>query len=499
MRALLTRRSALAAAAGPLLARRGASRPNLLFLIGDDHRHDVLGAAGNSLAQTPNLDRLAREGTRFAHHYVNYPMCTPSRQSVLTGLLPHACGVPLLRSVLRDDQLTLAEQLRAEGYHTAAFGKMHFNRPPSPGIHGFEIALVDSAVQKAWRDQVRPRPVAAGIATKPPWRPFRDPARIWLNADKLPYPRYEADMLGTFVARKASEFLPRSRQPFAAWVSFFEPHSPFDFPVEYRDRFDPARFPVPPVGPEDGPQIPLIFRELTEADKRGIIAAYYTSVAFLDRNVGLVLNALRDAGLEENTLVVYWGDNGYSLGEHGRFEKHCFYEPAIRVPLLVRLPGRVPAGKVVEQLTESADITPTILGLLGVRPLPVMHGRSLAGYFGKEPPPERDHIFSEYLHNEEVAIRTRRWKLIYCSGRRKRDDGYETDNPTPGRYTRLYDLQADPGEFTDLSSRQPDVVEGLLDLALRRFRQTHPEARSEPVGLTTEEALDWYLRPRESS
>jgi choline-sulfatase len=495
----LTRRAALTAAAGPFLAcRRSALRPNLLFLIGDDHRHDVLGAAGNRLAETPNLDRLAREGTRFSHHYVNYPMCTPSRQSVLTGLLPHACGVPLLRSVLADAQVTLAEQLRAQGYHTAAFGKMHFNRPPSPGIHGFDIALVDSAAQKAWRDQVRPREIPAGMPAKPPWRPFRDPARIWLNADKLPYPRYEADMLGTFIARQASEFLRSSRRPWAAWVSFFEPHSPFDFPIEYRDRFDPARFAVPPVGPGDGPQIPLIFRELTEADKRGIIAAYYTSVAFLDRNLGLVLEALREAGLEENTLVVYWGDNGYSLGEHGRFEKHCFYEPAIRVPLLVRFPGRVPAGKVVSELTESADIAPAVLELLGVRPLPRMHGRSLAGYFGKEPPPARDHIFSEYLHNEEVAIRTHRWKLIYCSGRRRRDDGYETDNPTPGRYTRLFDLEADPGEFTDLSAKHPEAVRELLGLALRRFRDTHPEAASEPAGLSPEEALDWYLRPRES-
>jgi choline-sulfatase len=500
MRPQLTRRSALAAAAGPLLGgRRRALRPNLLFLIGDDHRYDVLGAAGNPLAETPHLDRLAREGTRFAHHYVNYPMCTPSRQSVLTGLLPHACGVPLLRSVLADETLTLAEQLRAEGYHTAAFGKMHFNRPPSPGIHGFDVALVDGAVQKAWRDKVRPRPVEAGMRTKPPWRPFRDPARIWLNADKLPYPRYEADMLGTYIARQACDFLRTSRRPLAAWVSFFEPHSPFDFPIEYRDRFDPARFPVPAVGPEDGPQIPLIFRELSDADKRGIIAAYYTSVAFLDRNVGRVLEALREAGLEENTLVVYWGDNGYSLGEHGRFEKHCFYEPAIRVPLLVRFPGHVPAGRVIEQLTESVDIAPTILELLGARPLPRMHGRSLAGFFGKDSPaPGRDHIFSEYLHNEEVAIRTRQWKLIYCSGRRRRDDGYETDHPTPGRYTRLFDLEADPGEFTDLSARRPELVRELLDLALRRFRETHPEAGHEPAALTAEEALDWYLRPREA-
>lgn len=495
---MLSRRSFLGA---PVLAAcsRTVRRPNLLFLIGDDHRHDVLGAAGNRLAETPNLDRLARQGTRFSHHYVNYPMCTPSRQSVLTGLLPHACGVPLLASVLADEQVTLAEQLQRAGYLTAAFGKMHFNRKPAPGIHGFEIALVDGAFQEAWRAEVKPRPVPPEIPVKPPWRPFRDPARIWLNADKLPYPRFEDDMAGAFLARKAAAFLRQPpRRPFALWVSFLEPHSPFDFPIEYRDRFDPARFAVPRVGPEDAWQIPLIFRELSDRDKQGIIAAYYTSVAFLDRNVGVVLEALARAGLEEETLVVYWGDNGYSLGEHGRFEKHCFYEPAVRVPLIFRFPGRIPAGRVVEELTESLDLTPTLLELLGAPPLERMQGESLTPYLaGGRPARPRDHVFSEYLHNEELMIRTRRWKLIYCSGKRARDDGYQTDRPTPGRYLRLFDLEADPGEFTDRSAAHSEVTAELLALALRRFRATHPEAGREPPGLATEDALDWYLTPRQ--
>jgi choline-sulfatase len=495
---MLSRRSFLGAPAVVGCSRR-ARRPNLLFLIGDDHRHDVLGAAGNPLAQTPNLDRLARQGTRFSHHYVNYPMCTPSRQSVLTGLLPHACGVPLLSSVLADQHLTLAEQLQRAGYLTAAFGKMHFNRKPAPGIHGFEIALIDGAFQEAWRAEVKPRPVPPEIPVKPPWRPFRDPARIWLNADKLPYPRFEDDMAGAFLAGKAAAFLRRPpKRPFALWVSFLEPHSPFDFPVEYRDRFDPARFAVPRLGPEDAWQIPLIFRELSDRDKQGIIAAYYTSVAFLDRNLGVVLDALAHAGLEEETLVVYWGDNGYSLGEHGRFEKHCFYEPAVRVPLIFRFPGRIPAGRVVEELTESLDLTPTLLEFLGAPPLERMQGESLAPYLeGGRPARPRDHVFSEYLHNEELMIRTRRWKLVYCSGKRARDDGYQTDRPTPGRYLRLYDVEADPGEFTDRAAENADVAAELLELALRRFRATHPEAGREPPGLAREEALDWYLTPRQ--
>jgi choline-sulfatase len=168
------------------------------------------------------------------------------------------------------------------------------------------------------------------------------------------------------------------------------------------------------------------------------------------------------------------------------------------VPLLARMPGRVRAGARVDALTESVDIPATILDALGVEPMPGMHGRSLAPYLeGRRPPQPRDHVFSEYLHNEEACIRTARWKLIYCSGRRKRDDGYETAEPTPGRYLRLFDVRKDPGEFEDVSARHRPVVQDLLGLMLRRFRDTHPEAGQEPRG-GVEDSLDWYLRPRDA-
>src|SRR5262249_53931009 len=161
---------------------------------------------------------------------------------------------------------------------------------------------------------------------------------------------------------------------------------------------------------------------------------YYTSVSFLDRNVGVVLDKLRHLGLEENTFVVYIADHGYSLGQHGRFEKHCCYNPALRVPLIMRFPGRIQRG-VVQDFTESIDVAPTILDLLGAEALPIMHGRSLRPYLeGRRPTAPRDHIFSQYLENEEACVRTDRYKFILCSGKRKREDGYETDNPTPGQY-----------------------------------------------------------------
>ncbi len=244
-------------------------------------------------------------------------------------------------------------------------------------------------------------------------------------------------------------------------------------------------------------QIPLIFRDLTPGDKRGIIASYYTSVEYVDRNVGRALDALRRLGLEQNTLVVYMADHGYSLGQHGRFEKHCGYDPALRVPLLMRLPGKIRQG-VVQDMTEHIDVPATIVDVMDLPKLPIQHGQSLRPYLeGRKMDTPRKWIFSEYLENEEAYVRTDRWKLIFCSGKRARGDGYITDNPTPGRYVRLFDLKNDPGEFNDVAASNRKTVEKLEALMIGRFRATHPDAASEPQRLSVEEALDWYVRPRD--
>ncbi|HEY6988555.1 MAG TPA: sulfatase-like hydrolase/transferase [Bryobacteraceae bacterium] len=497
----MTRREALVGLAGAPVARtqsRIRRRANFLFILADDHAGYVMGCDGNTRAKTPNIGRLASEGTRFEAHHCNAPVCTPSRQSFFTGQLPHAAGVTVLGTPLALDKPTLAKQFQKAGYRTAVFGKMHFNRPGEPGLHGFDIAKTEDRILQDWRGRVQPRALPAGIRTKPAWHPFKDPARIWLNADKLPFPQFDADMRGTYIANQAIEYLEhRPSEPFALWVSFQEPHSPYDFPIEDRGRFDPAQFPVPRVGPEDAWQIPVIFRDLSYREKQGIIAAYYTSVNFLDRNVGRVLDALRRLHLEEDTLVIYMADHGYDLGQHGRFEKHCGYEPALRVPLILRYPGKIRQG-VVSDLTEHVDVPATIVDVIGLEPLPVQHGQSLRPYLeGRAMSRRRDHIFSEYLENEEAYIKTKEWKYIFCSGKRARKDGYQTDRPTPGRYKRLYDLKTDPGEFTDVSKTHPDLTARFEGLMLERFRKTHPDRESEPQSVTREEAIEFYLKPRD--
>ena len=144
-------------------------------------------------------------------------------------------------------------------------------------------------------------------------------------------------------------------------------------------------------------------------------------------------------------------------------------------------------------------MTATIVDVMNLDPLPVLHGHSLRPYLeGRRMEKPRDHVFTEYLENEEAYIRSDRWKYIYCSGRRARTDGYAVDNPTPGRYRRLYDLAKDPGEFHDVAAGNPDVVAKLGALMLERFRATHPEAASEPQRLSRDEAIEFYLRPRDA-
>jgi choline-sulfatase len=160
----------------------------------------------------------------------------------------------------------------------------------------------------------------------------------------------------------------------------------------------------------------------------------------------------------------------------------------------MRYPGRI-RPNAVSDMTEHIDLSATVRDMMELDHLPIEHGRSLRPYLERGRIEPRDHIFSEYLENEEAYIRSDRWKFIYCSGKRGRRDGYVLIDPTPGRYKILFDLQADPGEFHNVVKQHPEVVEQLETTMLERFRQTHPEARSEPRGAGREEALDWYLRP----
>jgi choline-sulfatase len=433
---------------------------------------------------------------RFDRAFCNSPVCTASRQSFLTGRYPRTIGVTQLQTPLPANETTLAELLHAAGYDTAAIGKMHFN---SSLKHGFDVRTDKPEHARHLREHGR-QPLPPGVEVLPPWKPFRDPARVWLNGFYRPFGAVDEDMTGTYFAREATRYLQQSHdKPFFLVVSFYEPHSPFHFPVEYRGRHDPQSFAVPKLGPEDDDQIPAIFRDLTDREKQGIIASYYTSVEFLDKNVGLVLNALAQSGTASDTLVFYLGDHGYMLGQHGRFEKHCCFEPSMRAPLVARFPGRVKPGQSTEALVEFIDIVPTVLEYCGV-PVPAkVQGRSLVPLLQGAASKHRDRVFVEYSENEEAMVRTERWKLIYSTGKRERQDGYATGKPLPGRTVRLYDLQKDRDELTNLAGRPEHaglVAQLTADLA-DHLKRTARQPELVPATNDVHAVLEFCLQPRD--
>lgn len=471
-------------------------RPNILWICADDHAPYVCGAYGNTQVHTPNIDRLAAQGIRFDRAYCNSPVCTASRASFITGRYPRTVGVTALSTPLPASETTLAEMLKAAGYATASFGKMHFN---SNLKHGFDLRL-DLEDHAADLKKRGAQPLPQGVEVQPPWKPFKDPARIWLNSFYHPLGAVDEDMDGTWFARQAEKYLTEKRdEPFFLMVSFYEPHSPFRFPVEYRNRHDPKEFQAPKPGPEDDWQIPREFRDLTESEKQGIIAAYYTSTEFMDKNVGIVLAALERSGKAANTLVIYTGDHGYMLGQHGRFEKHCSFEPAIRSPLLFRYPGKIQEGSATAALTEFIDIAPTALEFCGVDIPATVQGRSLVPLVTGKTKTNRDQVEIEYAENEEAAIRTEKWKLVYISGKRERQDGYKTGQPLPRRKVLLFDEVNDPDEMTNVADRSENasLVADLMHRLADHLFRTAREPQLLPNNQDVYQVLDFCVRARD--
>jgi arylsulfatase A-like enzyme len=259
--------------------------------------------------------------------------------------------------------------------------------------------------------------------------------------------------------------------------------------------------PLPSGSQEDDRWIPEVFKDLTDEEKKGIISSYYTSVEYLDKNVGLVLNALEKAGLKESTLVIYVGDHGYLLNDHKRFEKHMMWEEAVKAPLIIQGGKAFGEGKIQSELTEFVDLFPTIIEALGEKPLNNIHGKSLVPLLTEKTDKHRDYVFSEFLPDNKAMIRTNKWKYIFSTGKNDLGMGYETGFGPAGITHHLYNVEEDPKETTNLSNN-PDYQEIMQELQVKLlgiFEKTHPLAGNVPASWSIEQKFVAYCEPPEES
>jgi arylsulfatase A-like enzyme len=453
--------------------------PNILFIFSDDHAQHAISAYGSKVNQTPNIDRLASEGARFANSFVSNSICTPSRATLLTGQYSHLNGVPVFNSIdgSRDN---VAKHLQAGGYHTGMIGKWHLGSDPT----GFDRWIVLPGQGAYWNPQflIGGRKLTIEghctdittdlgiefIKTRPKNKPF-----FLMLHQKAPHRAWEPDERNK--ERFRDQVIP---EPETLWDDYAT--RPIALPTnEQTIARDLTRRDLKLVPPSDlkGPALAqwynvkpmemlvdgkiLTGKELVKWKYQRYMQDYLACVQGVDDGVGKVLDYLEESDLAKDTIVIYSADNGWYLGDLGLYDKRFMYEPGLRVPLLARGPG-IKAASVPEQFVCNIDLAPTFLDLAGL-PIPdSMQGRSIAPLLrGDSPADWRTSVYYRYYHDPghhntaaHLGVRTKTHKLIYYW----KKDTYE-----------MFDLTQDPAEqhnllFAKEDSQRPEIAAKFAEL-----------------------------------
>jgi arylsulfatase A-like enzyme len=449
-----------------LLAVVRAERPNILFIMSDDHAAHALSCYGSKVNTTPQLDRLAKDGTRFTNAFVTNSICTPTRATLLTGKYSHKNGVPVF-NVFNGAQQTVAKLLQAAGYHTGMIGKWHLGSDPT----GFDRWIILPG-QGAYHDPTFITPAGklsiAGhctdvtgelgiefLKTRPQDKPFflmlhhKAPHRDWTPAarhaaawkDKvIPEPD---TLFDDYTTRPTA--LPENAQTIARHLTRrdLKLTPPADLQGPERQKWLGVSPMEVEITAASGEKKVLTGKELVQWKYQRYMQDYLACVQGVDESVGAVLDYLEKSGLAKNTVVFYTADNGFYLGDLGMYDKRFMYEPGLHVPLLVRGPG-VAVGQVSDQFSLDVDLAPTFLALAGEKVPADMQGRPLTAILkGDRPGDWRTAMYYRYYHDPghhntraHYGVRTAAAKLIYYW----RKDAYE-----------LFDLTADPREQRNLA------------------------------------------------
>ena len=466
-------------------------RPNILLIMSDQMKATASHLYGNPFCRTPHLERLADDGVLFEQAFTPHPLCVPARVSLWTGQYPHTTGARRNETLMPADALHAFKLWHELGFHCGLIGKNHCFEQPK------DLALFDTWCEISHgglpRDATTKgmdwfRPVEAIHAAHAVRRnmPVSSPQFSWAHTD-FPLEDYSTGL----VAGQTVRFLEQHRQdPFALWVSFPDPHEPYEAPRRYAEMFPPDVVQLPPWRKgefNNAPERNRVLHQMmgiedsTDTDIYGLLAAYYGMVRFLDDGVGQILDALDRLGLRENTIVVFCADHGDFAGEHGMITKGgVFYDALTRVPLIVSWPGHVSQGQVDGSLVNLVDIVPTLLELQGVAIPWSMQGQPLPTVTDATP---REAAFSEYgaggptftmedLHKlskpygRRALIRSLQWRE--AEGRRKmvRTREWKYVHDPLGDKDELYDLTRDPWELTNVVD-DPALAGVLADMRLR--------------------------------
>jgi choline-sulfatase len=431
-----------------------ARKPNFLILMADQLGASALPAYGNRVAKTPRLDALAERGVLFQSAYCNSPLCAPSRFVFMTGRLPSAIGAFDNAADLPADVPTFAHYLRIGGYRTVLSGKMHFCGPDQ--LHGFEERLTTDIYP-------------ADFGWTPDWSDFAHRPSWYHNMDSVTKagPCVRTNQLDfddevVFHAKRRLFDIARGNdpRPFCMVVSMTHPHDPYAISEEYWNRYEDAQIDMPRVrlAPEDLDPHSRRLRHvcamdaqpITEAQIRAARHAYYGAVSYVDDQFGSVLDALAQARLAEDTIVIVLADHGDMLGERGLWYKMSFFEPACRIPLIVHAPHCFAPGT-VSQSVSSVDLLPTLAEIAGDGRAPqyatALEGRSLLPHLERRG--GHDEVLGEYLGEGAIApiVMIRRGNQKYVH--------------SPADPDQLYDLARDPHELRNLAATDPQSAQRL--------------------------------------
>jgi uncharacterized sulfatase len=438
-----------------------APRPNILFIVADDLCNH-LGTYGDKVVRTPHLDALAARGVRFDRAYVQYPVCNPSRNSFLTGLRPDTTRIYDNSTAIRATMpgaITLPQRLRESGYYTASIAKIFHVSQWDPRLPDEKPGTWKLDDARSWDFRINTKPTALGsqgdrlhLAGAPA---PKDQLNYRLKADGD-----DDDQEDGQAVRDAMALLEETRaKPFFIAVGFRRPHAAWVAPRKYFDLYPLTSLRLPEPGSRESvPPIAFTNREPnygTPTEMLEMLQGYYATTTFLDAQVGRLLAALDRLGFASNTIVVFLGDNGWHLGEHGLWHKGTLFEESARVPLIIHAPGAKGNGRASNRIVELIDLFPTLAELCGVPAPPGLAGASLCLLLEDPAAPRRRPAFTQVLRSGNQmgrSVRTERWRYT------------EWDEGRAG--TELYDELADPREHHNLvrDSRHAATIEELRQL-----------------------------------